>query len=61
MRACLAILKDAFREAAASRILWLALGAIALVLAALAPMGLKSVPSTRLRPFELVDAEGLLK
>lgn len=61
MRACLAILKDAFREAAASRILWLALGAIALVLAVLAPMGLKSVPSTRLRPFELVDAEGLVK
>jgi len=61
MRACFAILKDAFREAAASRILWLALGAIALVLAVLAPMGLKSVPSTRLRPFELVDAEGLLK
>ena len=61
MRACLAILKDAFREAAASRILWLALGAIALVLAVLAPMGLKSVPSTRLRPFELVDTEGLLQ
>lgn len=61
MRACLAILKDSFREAAASRILWLALGAIALVLGALAPMGLNSVPSTRLRPFELVDTDALVK
>lgn len=60
MRACFAILKDSFREAAASRVLWLALGIIILVLAAVSPLGLKTVPSTRLRPFELLDAKELM-
>ncbi len=60
MRGCLAILKDSFREAAASRVLWLALGIIILVLAAVSPLGLKTVPSTRLRPFELIDAKELM-
>ena len=61
MRAILAILRDSFREAAASRVLWIALGGILLVLMALAPVGLKSVPSTRLRPYELADLEAFLK
>lgn len=61
MRAILAILRDSFREAAASRVLWIALGGILLVLLALAPLGLKSVPSTRLRPYELADLEAFLK
>ncbi len=61
MRACLAILRDSFREAAASRVLWMALGGILLVLLALAPMGLTSVASTRLRPYELADTEVFLK
>jgi ABC-type transport system involved in multi-copper enzyme maturation permease subunit len=60
MRACFAILKDSFREAAASRVLWLALGIIILVLAAVSPLGLKTVPSTKLRPFELLDAKELM-
>ena len=61
MRAILAILRDSFREAAASRVLWIALGGILLVLVALAPVGLKSVPSTRLRPYELADLQAFLK
>ena len=61
MRAILAILKDAFREAWASRVLWMALAAILLVLLALSPMGLDSVISTQLRPYELVDTEEFLK
>lgn len=61
MRACLAILIDSFREAAASRVLWIAIGAIALILTAIAPLGLSSVPGTQLRPSELTDAAGLLQ
>jgi ABC-type transport system involved in multi-copper enzyme maturation permease subunit len=61
MRACLAILKDSFREAAASRILSIALVAILVVLLALSPLGLSSAQSTQLRPFELIDTERFLK
>ncbi len=61
MRACFAILKDSFREAAASRVLSIALIGIVVVLLALSPLGLSSVPSTKLRPFELVDTEQFVK
>ena len=61
MRAILAILIDAFREALASRVLWMALGAILLVLLALAPMSLDSVISTQLRPYELADTQAFLQ
>ena len=39
MRAYLAILKDSYREAASSMVLWLALGGILLLLLALTPIG----------------------
>ena len=61
MRAIVAILKDSFREAAASRVLWVALIAIAVVLLALAPLALETSVSNRLRPSELVDVEKFLK
>ncbi len=61
MRAIVAILRDSFREAAASRVLWIALIAIAVVLLALAPLSLETDISNRLRPSELVDVEGFLK
>jgi hypothetical protein len=61
MRACLAILIDSFREAAASRILWIALATIVVVLLALSPLGFKTATSTQLRPFELVDTERFLR
>ena len=61
MRAIVAILKDSFREAAASRVLWVALIAIAVVLLALAPLALETSVSNRIRPSELVDVEKFLK
>src|SRR6187549_3596548 len=39
MRPYLAIIKDSFREALASRVLWVFTGVIALVLLAIAPLG----------------------
>jgi hypothetical protein len=61
MRAIVAILKDSFREAAASRVLWIALIAIVVVLVALAPLSLESSVSNRLRARELADAEEFLQ
>ena len=40
MRACFAILKDSFREAAASRVLWIALIGIVVVLLAFVAAGI---------------------
>lgn len=61
MRAYLAILKDSWREAAASMVLWLALGGILLLLLALFPIGLMTAENTELRHQELVDTDGMLK
>ena len=61
MKAVFAILKDSFREAAASRVLLIALIAIVVVLLALAPLSFTSAPSTQLRPFELVDTQLFLQ
>ncbi len=58
MRAYIAVLKDSFREAMASRILWIALIGIFLLLLALAPFGLLYDRSIRLRQNELVNADG---
>jgi hypothetical protein len=57
MKAYLAILRDSFREAAASMVMWLALGGILLLLLALAPVGLLTAANTKLRFQELVDPE----
>ena len=61
MRAYLAILKDSYREAAASLVLWLALGGILLLLVALSPIGLITAANTALRYQELVDTEKFAK
>ena len=61
MRAYLAILKDSYREAAASLVLWLALGGILLLLLALLPIGLLTAANTALRHQELVDPEKFVK
>ncbi len=61
MRAYLAILKDSYREAAASMVLWLALGGILLLLLALSPIGLLTAANTVLRYQELVDPEKFVK
>ena len=57
MKAYFAILKDSLREAAASMVLWLALGGILLLLLALLPIGLLTAANTGLRHQELVDPE----
>ncbi len=61
MRAYLAILKDSYREAAASLVLWLALGGVLLLLLALSPIGLLTAANTALRYQELVDPEKFVK
>lgn len=61
IRPYLAILKDSFREATASRILWIAIIGIVLILLALAPFGLRNDRSVKLRQHELPDPEGLVR
>jgi len=61
MRAYFAILKDSYREAAASLVLWLALGGILLLLLALLPIGLLTAANTGLRHQELIDPEKFVK
>lgn len=61
MRPYLAILKDSFREAFASRVLWLMLGIIALFLIVIAPLGFEHGRSATLQRQEYTDAFGLLK
>ena len=49
MKACLAILKDSFREAMASRVLLIAMIVIVVVLLLLSPFGLRYEKATELR------------
>ncbi|HJT36272.1 MAG TPA: ABC transporter permease [Pirellulales bacterium] len=60
MRAYLAIIKDSFREALSSRVLWILLVLSTLVLAAVAPIGIKEQAGARFGPNEIIDARGLL-
>ena len=60
MRAYLAVLKDSFREALASRVLWILLGLTTLLLAAAAPIGLSEKPATLLRQNSLINPSGLV-
>lgn len=60
MRPYLAILKDSFREALASRVMLVTLLGIVAVLALLAPFGLDVGTSYEFRRSEIVDAERLL-
>jgi hypothetical protein len=49
MRPYLAVLKDSFREALASRVLWILLIVITLILIAAAPLGFKEIKATQLK------------
>jgi ABC-type transport system involved in multi-copper enzyme maturation permease subunit len=60
MRPYLAVLKDSFREAFASRVLWLTMGLIAVFLLAIAPLSLTPGAATELQPGEITDSAGLL-
>jgi ABC-type transport system involved in multi-copper enzyme maturation permease subunit len=55
VRAYLAIIKDSFREALASRVLWILLVLTTLLLLALAPMGLDEQVSVKFTPREILD------
>lgn len=61
MRPYLAILKDSFREAIASRVLLVTLVGIVVVLLLLAPFGLNTETATELRRSELTRPERLLQ
>src|SRR5215468_8767852 len=60
MRAYLAVLKDSFREALASRVLWILLALTTLVLAALAPIGISEKPATQLRQSSILNMSALV-
>jgi hypothetical protein len=60
MRPYLAILKDSFREALSSRVLWILLILSTLVLAAVAPFGITERTGIVFTPGDFTDAKGLL-
>lgn len=60
MRAYLAILKDSYREARASRVLWISLVGIAIVLLLLAPINLSREKAVSLRGVELAFPDRML-
>ncbi|MFO0427725.1 MAG: ABC transporter permease [Planctomyces sp.] len=59
-RPYIAILKDSFREALVSRVLWVALFGILMLLLVLAPFGIRTEKSDRLRQHEVTDPEEFL-
>ncbi len=60
MRPYLAIIKDSFREALASRVLWILLILVTLGLAALAPLGFRAEQTTDFRQGDFVNARGFV-
>jgi ABC-2 family transporter protein len=60
MRAYLAVLKDSFREALASRVLWILLALTTLVLTAVAPIGISEKPATQLRQNSIRNMSALV-
>jgi hypothetical protein len=61
MRPYLAIIKDSFREALASRVLWVLLALTTFVLALLAPFGMSERTGIALTPNDITDAKGLVE
>ncbi len=61
MRVYFAVIKDSFREALASRVLWILLVLITLILAALAPFGLSTQAASTLERRELQNGYELLQ
>lgn len=55
MRSYLAVLKDSFREALASRVLWILMIVITLILIAAAPLGFKAIKATQLKRSSVRD------
>jgi len=61
MRPYLAIVKDSFREALASRVLWILLLLTTLLLAALAPIGIDERIGVRFSPADIIDSQTFLE
>ena len=61
MRPYLAIIKDSFREAFASRVLWILLILITVGLAALAPLGFRSEQTTEFRQGDFLNARAMAR
>ena len=61
MRPYLAIIKDSFREALASRVLWILLILITFGLAALAPLGFRSEKTTEFRQGDFLNARAVAR
>jgi hypothetical protein len=61
MRAYLAVIKDSFREALASRVLWILLLLSTLVLAAVAPFGIVERTGIAFSPNDITNAKGLIE
>ena len=61
MKPYLVIIADSFREALASRVLWILLILITLVLVALIPLGFRAEQTTEFRQGDFLDARGLVK
>jgi ABC-type transport system involved in multi-copper enzyme maturation permease subunit len=61
MRPYLAIIRDSFDEALASRVLWILIILSTLFLAALAPLGVSEQADALLRPSDITDATALAK
>lgn len=59
MRPYLAIIKDSFREALSSRVLWILLGLNTLVLAAVAPLGIREQAGAYFGLTDITDLKGL--
>jgi ABC-type transport system involved in multi-copper enzyme maturation permease subunit len=60
MKAYLTIIRDCFHEAFASRVLWIVLGLITLLLVVLAPLSIEERLATQVRGIEVFDGEGFL-
>lgn len=59
LRPYLAIIKDSFREAFVSRVLWILLVLCTLLLLALAPLGIREQSATDLMPGDLLDGPAM--
>lgn len=57
----LAVIQDSFREALASRILWVVLGSITILLLAVAPLSYREVVTWRLTDGDFTDLPGFLR
>ncbi len=61
MRAYLAVIKDSFRETLASRVLWILMALITILLLAIAPFSLKSEAAARLERSDFRNGPAFIK